>query len=66
MQILEIWNDLFTKGLVIHCSFYQIWFLFFVNFRKNQSLMPIYTNFMKFKFKCNKPLSFENLFHPTS
>jgi hypothetical protein len=34
MQILEIWNIIFTKGLDIHSSFYHICFEFFVNFRK--------------------------------
>jgi hypothetical protein len=50
MQILEIWNNLFTKGLQIHSSFYHIYFLYFVNFEKNQNLMPNYTNLIKFKF----------------
>jgi hypothetical protein len=34
MQILEIWNNLFTKGLQIYSSFYHICFLYFVNFKK--------------------------------
>jgi hypothetical protein len=35
MQILEIWNNLFTKGLQIHYSFfYHICSLYFVNFEK--------------------------------
>jgi hypothetical protein len=51
MQILEIWNNLFTKGLQIHSSFfYHICFLYFVNFEKNQNVMPICTNLTKFKF----------------
>jgi hypothetical protein len=36
MQILEIWNNLFTKGLQIHSSFYHICFLYFVNFEKSK------------------------------
>jgi hypothetical protein len=36
MQILEIWNNLFTKGLQIHSSFYHICFLHFVNFKKSK------------------------------
>jgi hypothetical protein len=55
MQILEIWNNLFTKGLQIHSSFfYHICFVYFVNFEKNQNLIPICTNLTKFKFKCIK------------
>jgi hypothetical protein len=34
MQILEIWKNLFTKGLQIHSVFYHICFLYFVNFEK--------------------------------
>jgi hypothetical protein len=34
MQILEIWNNLFTKCLQIHSSFYHIYFLYFVNLEK--------------------------------
>jgi hypothetical protein len=36
MQILEIWNNLFTKGLQIHSCFYHIYFLYFVNFKKSK------------------------------
>jgi hypothetical protein len=37
MQILEIWNNLFTKGLQIHSNFfYRICFLYFVNFEKSK------------------------------
>jgi hypothetical protein len=50
MQILEIWNNLFTKGLQIHSSFYHICFLYFMNFEKNQNSIPICTNLKKFKF----------------
>jgi hypothetical protein len=28
MQIFEIWNNLFTKGIEIHFSFYHICFFF--------------------------------------
>jgi hypothetical protein len=35
MQVLEIWNNLFIKGLQIHSNFfYHICFLYFVNFKK--------------------------------
>jgi hypothetical protein len=51
MQILEIKNNFFIKGLQIHSSFYHVCFLYFMNFEKNQNLMPICTNLMKFKFK---------------
>jgi hypothetical protein len=41
MQILEIENRFFTKSLQIHSSFfYHVCFLYFVNFRKNQNLIP--------------------------
>jgi hypothetical protein len=33
---------------------------------KNQTLMPICTNLMKFKFKCIKQSRFEKRFHHTS
>jgi hypothetical protein len=65
MQILEIWNNLFTKGLQTHSSFLSYLFLIFCEFQeKNQKLMPIYTNFMKFKFKCIKQSIFEKYFSP--
>jgi hypothetical protein len=51
MQILEIRNNFFTKGLQIRSSFYHVCFLYFVNFRKNQNFMPSCINLMKFKFK---------------
>jgi hypothetical protein len=34
MQILEIWNNLFTKGLQIHSSFLSYLFLTFCEFQK--------------------------------
>jgi hypothetical protein len=34
MQILEIWNNLFTKGLQIHSSFLSYLFLIFCEFWK--------------------------------
>jgi hypothetical protein len=34
MQILEIENNIFTKGLQIHSSFYHVCFLYFVNLKK--------------------------------
>jgi hypothetical protein len=34
MQILEIWNNLFTKGLQIHSNFLSYLFLIFYEFRK--------------------------------
>jgi hypothetical protein len=36
MQILEIWNDLFTKGLQIHSSFLSYLFLIFCEFKKSK------------------------------
>jgi hypothetical protein len=50
MQILEIWNKLFTKGLQIQSSFLSYLFLIFCEFQKNQILMLICTNLTKFKF----------------
>jgi hypothetical protein len=35
MQIFEIWNNLFTKGLQIHSSFLSYLFLIFYEFLKN-------------------------------
>jgi hypothetical protein len=34
MQILEIWNNFFTKGLQIHSSFLSYLFLIFCEFQK--------------------------------
>jgi hypothetical protein len=34
MQILEIWNNLFTKGIQIYSSFLSYLFLIFCEFRK--------------------------------
>jgi hypothetical protein len=34
MQILEIWNNICTKGLQIHSSFLSYLFLIFCEFRK--------------------------------
>jgi hypothetical protein len=34
MQILEIWNNLFTKDLEIHSNFLSYVFLIFVNVQK--------------------------------
>jgi hypothetical protein len=34
MQILEIWNNLFTKGFQIHSSFLSYLFLIFCEFKK--------------------------------
>jgi hypothetical protein len=49
MQLLEIWNNLFTKGLQIHSIFLSYLFLiYFVNFEKNQNLMLIYINLRNF------------------
>jgi hypothetical protein len=42
MQILEIWNNLFTKCLQIHSSFYHICFLYFVNFEKSKNHAHLY------------------------
>jgi hypothetical protein len=65
MQILEIWNNLFTKGLQIHSSFfYHICCLYFVNCKKNQKLMFICTNLIKIKFICIKWSRYEKLFSP--
>jgi hypothetical protein len=33
MQILEVWNNLFTKGLQIHSSFLSYLFLIFCEFQ---------------------------------
>jgi hypothetical protein len=37
MQILEIWNNIFTKGLQIRSSFLSYLFLIFCEFQKNQT-----------------------------
>jgi hypothetical protein len=43
MKILEIWNNLFTKCLQIHSSFfYHICFLYFVNFKKSKFDVHLY------------------------
>jgi hypothetical protein len=65
MQILEIGNNFFTKGLQIHSSFYHVCFLYFVNL-KNQILMSICSNLIKFKFKYIKRSGFDKCFHQTS
>jgi hypothetical protein len=46
MQILEIGNNFFTKGLQIHSSFYHVCFLYFVNLKKS--------NFDVYLFKFDK------------
>jgi hypothetical protein len=62
MQVLENWNNLFTKGLQIHSSFLLYLFLIFCEFQKNQNSMLICTNLMKIKFKYIKRSIFEKLF----
>jgi hypothetical protein len=45
MQILEIWNNLFTKVIQIHSSFLSYLFLIFCEFKKKSKFD---TNLYKF------------------
>jgi hypothetical protein len=49
MQILEIWNNLFTKDLEIHSNFLSSMFLIFFNVQKNENQMPFPLN-LKFTY----------------
>jgi hypothetical protein len=49
MQILEIWNNLFTKDLEIHSNVLSYMFLIFVNVQKNQNWMSFPLN-LKFTY----------------
>jgi hypothetical protein len=49
MQILEIWNNLFTKDLEIHSNISSYMFLIFVNVQKNQNWIPFPLN-LKFTY----------------
>jgi hypothetical protein len=40
MQIFEIWNNLFTKGLQIHSSFLSYLFIIFCEFWKIKIWCP--------------------------
>jgi hypothetical protein len=49
MQIIKIWNNLFTKDLEIHSNFLSCIFLIFVNVKKNQNRMSFPLN-LKFTY----------------
>jgi hypothetical protein len=55
MQILKIWNNLFTKGLQIHSNFLSYLFPTFYKLWKIKFWYP---------FKCIEQLRFEKLFSP--
>jgi hypothetical protein len=58
MQILEIWNNLFTKDLEIHSNFYHICFLFCECSKKSKlDVIP-----SKFKIYLCKYLKFGMIF----
>jgi hypothetical protein len=42
MQILENWNNLFTKGLQIHSSFLSYLFLIFCELKKSKFNAHLY------------------------
>jgi hypothetical protein len=61
MQILKIWNNLFTKDLEIHSNFLSYIFLIFVNVQKKSKSDAIPS---KFKIYLCKYLKFGMIFSP--
>jgi hypothetical protein len=63
MQILEIWNNFFTKGLQIHSSFLSYLFLIFCEFKKNQIWCPFIQIWQNLNFNQPNDVDLKNFLH---